>query len=467
MPDSASEGKVDLEQLLKSEAARASFQSFLQQQFCIENLNFYLAVEEYKLLTTEQQRRQLGRQIYERHFMPNSIEPVNIDNATCKGIMESIQTENFSADMYNLAQYQIYHLLKYDCWPRYLSSGGKAPTASEILADSKKDAACGGPTTSRKGNGSGASSARSTASTQLNTSSEKREKRKSFFRFLRRNNKEPSQENAPTPTCSAATNKPEPVPSGSGDYTEPYIGSVGELNLSLSPTTTKRRMTRERSVPAPSSRFSSAAPTDAAENEDDDSDSRSTSLHRKMRAMSSRESNNAAELPTSSAPTSAASRSPPSSARTTATYGSQKRASREGIVVADSSLTGTPTGITSRSKFITAASIDVPLSTTSKSGVDTSILCDEKEPCLSSSVAVTQQLDPARTTSSRSETTNHAPGGQQEQGTEAGGEPPARADFTRLPPIFASTVGSDKEPITPSDGMETSAGLQWQKADYV
>jgi hypothetical protein len=54
MPESASsEATVDLEKLLKSENARAPFQNFLQQQFCIENLNFYLAVEEYKLSCNE------------------------------------------------------------------------------------------------------------------------------------------------------------------------------------------------------------------------------------------------------------------------------------------------------------------------------------------------------------------------------------------------------------------------------
>ncbi|KAI6187753.1 RGS domain-containing protein [Aphelenchoides besseyi] len=451
MPDSAPEGKVDLEQLLKSETARASFQSFLQQQFCIENLNFYLAVEEYKLLTSEQQRRQLGRQIYERHFTPNSIEPVNIDNATCKGIMESIQTENYSQDMYNLAQYQIYHLLKYDCWPRYLSSGGKAPSASEILADSKKD----------KGNGSGASTARSTNSAQLNTSSEKREKRKSFFRFLRRNNKEPSQDNSSTATCSATPNKPEPGPSGSGVYTEPYAGSVGDLNLSLSPATTKRRMTRERSVP---SRSSTTPATEMLDNEDEDSDSRSPSLHRKTRAMSSRESNNISDLPSSPVQTSAT--SPTTTARLTATSthssSTQKRLSNQ--VLTSNKATGsatTPCSPTaSRTKYATGttSSIDVPDLTVHSSTVDTSILHDEKERFLRSSAAVMQQLDRLKASGNE---TNHAT-------TDVGTMNMRCSETTsRLPPLFTSAVGSGKETIPPSDNIEPTAGLQWQKADYV
>lgn len=48
--DDSEGGKTDveLENILKSENDRASFQQFLQQQFCAENLTFYLSVEEYR-----------------------------------------------------------------------------------------------------------------------------------------------------------------------------------------------------------------------------------------------------------------------------------------------------------------------------------------------------------------------------------------------------------------------------------
>lgn len=67
------------------------FQQFLQQQFCAENINFYLAVEEYKKISeTESDRRlDFGRQIYDRHFAANCIEPVNIDNSTSNHVSHS------------------------------------------------------------------------------------------------------------------------------------------------------------------------------------------------------------------------------------------------------------------------------------------------------------------------------------------------------------------------------------------
>ncbi|CAK5007376.1 unnamed protein product [Meloidogyne enterolobii] len=128
---------IDLEQVLRSEAARAPFHQFLQQQFCAENINFYLAVEEYRKIPEEELDRRLdfGRQIYDRHFAANCIEPVNIDNSTSNQIREAYKNNRFTATVYDVVQYQIFHLLKYDCWPRYLRAGGQL--TEEFGGDSK------------------------------------------------------------------------------------------------------------------------------------------------------------------------------------------------------------------------------------------------------------------------------------------------------------------------------------------
>uniref|UniRef100_A0A914E9M3 RGS domain-containing protein n=2 Tax=Acrobeloides nanus TaxID=290746 RepID=A0A914E9M3_9BILA len=126
-PIDAKEKHHDLEKILKNDQTRASFKEFLQQQFCAENLNFYLAVEDFKKIPDAdvQKRNRVGRQIFERHFTPNSPESVNIDNAASKAIREKVRQGLFTPDLYDAAQYQIFHLLKYDCWPRYLRSGGQ------------------------------------------------------------------------------------------------------------------------------------------------------------------------------------------------------------------------------------------------------------------------------------------------------------------------------------------------------
>uniref|UniRef100_A0A1I7SQN5 RGS domain-containing protein n=1 Tax=Bursaphelenchus xylophilus TaxID=6326 RepID=A0A1I7SQN5_BURXY len=417
MPDSATDDqKVDLEKLLKSETARAPFQNFLQQQFCIENLNFYLAVEEYRKLRDANKRSEFGRHIYERHFTPNSIEPVNIDNATSKGIIECIQNENYSEEMYDVAQYQIFHLLKYDVWPRYLNSGGKAPGKEP---EPKKE--CGG-SVKKSGPNSGSMSARSANSAQLNTSAEKREKRKSFFRFLRRN-KESSQDQSSDSCGPSTSSQCQILSSGVYGEGEPYAGSVGELNLSLSPAATKRRMTRERSVPAPTSRSVGNAPLGeggcSSAGEED-------TPPRKPRA------NNSPVMPAS--PLACSSKSIP---------------------------TTTPPTEADHNFHRSAAAV----ATTPPEPV-TSLLHDEKEPCSSCSnnaIRASAGTDNGACSPPPLFTGIPPPPPHDRTSSTSNLTP----TFPRLPALYTSAVRSDKETLTPSGDALHEPGLKWQKADYV
>uniref|UniRef100_A0A1I7TJP3 CULLIN_2 domain-containing protein n=1 Tax=Caenorhabditis tropicalis TaxID=1561998 RepID=A0A1I7TJP3_9PELO len=71
----------------------------------------------------------------------NSTEPVNIDNSTSKRIRETVESGAFPLDTYDVAQYQILHLLKYDCWPRFLRSTNNTQpsfTDEELAADDEE-----------------------------------------------------------------------------------------------------------------------------------------------------------------------------------------------------------------------------------------------------------------------------------------------------------------------------------------
>uniref|UniRef100_A0A8R1XVF2 RGS domain-containing protein n=1 Tax=Onchocerca volvulus TaxID=6282 RepID=A0A8R1XVF2_ONCVO len=124
---------TDVEKILHNELYRKPFQQFLEQQFCAENINFYMAVEDYRSIPDSdlEKRAEVARQIFERYFAPNGIESVNIDNSTSKSIRDAVMSEEFTPQLYDVAQYQIFHLLKYDCWPRYLRAGGVAPTFND------------------------------------------------------------------------------------------------------------------------------------------------------------------------------------------------------------------------------------------------------------------------------------------------------------------------------------------------
>jgi hypothetical protein len=59
---------------------------------------------------------------------------VNIDNSTAKSIKEAVMSGAFGADLYDVAQYQIFHLLKYDCWPRFLQWQSKFSSSAAANA---------------------------------------------------------------------------------------------------------------------------------------------------------------------------------------------------------------------------------------------------------------------------------------------------------------------------------------------
>uniref|UniRef100_A0A1I7VGZ5 RGS domain-containing protein n=1 Tax=Loa loa TaxID=7209 RepID=A0A1I7VGZ5_LOALO len=139
---------TDVEKILHNELYRKPFQQFLEQQFCAENINFYMAVEDYRSIPDSdlEKRAEVGRQIFERYFAPNGIEPVNIDNSTSKSIRDAVMSEDFTPQLYDVAQYQIFHLLKYDCWPRYLRAGGVAPTFDDDPDETSGTSTTGGST---------------------------------------------------------------------------------------------------------------------------------------------------------------------------------------------------------------------------------------------------------------------------------------------------------------------------------
>ncbi|EPB67182.1 regulator of G protein signaling domain protein [Ancylostoma ceylanicum] len=98
--------------VLRDPKLRQPFQLFLEQQFCAENLNFYVAVERFRDMqfnneSKASERASFARHIYERHFAANSTEPVNVDNSTSKRIRETMQGGKYPRNTFDLAQYQV------------------------------------------------------------------------------------------------------------------------------------------------------------------------------------------------------------------------------------------------------------------------------------------------------------------------------------------------------------------------
>ncbi len=100
----------------------------------MENINFYLSVESYHRTAAQAAAElgRLGKEIYERHFEQDCAEPINVDAATIHAITDAIKENHFDKDVFDVAQYQIFHLLKYDCWPRFLQWQAKFPSKAAL-----------------------------------------------------------------------------------------------------------------------------------------------------------------------------------------------------------------------------------------------------------------------------------------------------------------------------------------------
>ena len=144
------------------------FTEFLRQEFSHENIYFWSAAERYRLIEGDGDRsattrRAAARNILRRHLAPGAVDPINLDAATRLTLLSSLELtlEGPSANLLNdddgieeveitipsqnqststsasatptltpppqnlflQAQNQIYNLMKYDSYPRFLKSG--------------------------------------------------------------------------------------------------------------------------------------------------------------------------------------------------------------------------------------------------------------------------------------------------------------------------------------------------------
>lgn len=97
-----------------------SSQEFLKKEFSHENIYFWVACEKYRSLSSPTERTISARDIFERHLCLGALEPVNVDSharqATQDGLTDAAST------LFLQAQKQIFNLMKFDSYPRFLKS---------------------------------------------------------------------------------------------------------------------------------------------------------------------------------------------------------------------------------------------------------------------------------------------------------------------------------------------------------
>ncbi|XP_068077654.2 regulator of G-protein signaling 3 isoform X1 [Danio rerio] len=119
-PEEALKWAESLDTLLSHKYGLAVFRSFLQTEFSEENLDFWLACEEFKKIKSLSKMTSRAKKIFTEYISIQSCKEVNLDSYTREHIKENM--ENICADCFDLAQSRIFGLMERDSYPRFLRS---------------------------------------------------------------------------------------------------------------------------------------------------------------------------------------------------------------------------------------------------------------------------------------------------------------------------------------------------------
>ena len=109
-----------LDNLLRDPIGVEVFRDFLITQICVENLDFWLAVEKYKSLQTPIEIGLHKSAIFQKFIHDRAPSQVNLEEKLRREILTNLQLPDTS--LFNEAQKQVYHILTYDCYPRFKRS---------------------------------------------------------------------------------------------------------------------------------------------------------------------------------------------------------------------------------------------------------------------------------------------------------------------------------------------------------
>ncbi|XP_075146307.1 regulator of G-protein signaling loco-like isoform X2 [Haematobia irritans] len=111
---------ISFEHLLEDTAGLATFAQFLKLEFSAENIYFWTSCERYKNTENVNERQVQAKQIFGKYLSSSGSEPVNLDSHTRNISEEDLQKAD--KDLFLKAQKQIFHLMKFDSYQRFIRS---------------------------------------------------------------------------------------------------------------------------------------------------------------------------------------------------------------------------------------------------------------------------------------------------------------------------------------------------------
>ncbi|XP_067354070.1 regulator of G-protein signaling 5 isoform X1 [Channa argus] len=109
----------NLEILLSSKSGLQAFYSFLRLEFSEENLEFWLACEDYRVSPSHLLKTKASS-IYSQFINPDAPQEVNLDSETHEALLSVMDSP--CADTFHKAQQRIFSLMSKDSFPRFLRS---------------------------------------------------------------------------------------------------------------------------------------------------------------------------------------------------------------------------------------------------------------------------------------------------------------------------------------------------------
>ncbi|AWP10547.1 putative regulator of G-protein signaling 21-like [Scophthalmus maximus] len=111
---------LTLEKLLRDKKCLAAFQTYLQSEFSDENLEFWLACEDFRSTASPDNLHWKAEEIYEEFIRPAACREINVDHHIRENIKKSLEKPSLSC--FDEAQKHVYLLMERDSCPRFLHS---------------------------------------------------------------------------------------------------------------------------------------------------------------------------------------------------------------------------------------------------------------------------------------------------------------------------------------------------------
>ncbi|XP_019713656.1 regulator of G-protein signaling 8 isoform X1 [Hippocampus comes] len=109
----------------------AAFRAFLETEFSDENIEFWMACEDYKKLKSSSKLLSKANRIFKEFIDVQAPREINIDHETRDITKANMHSP--SPCCFDQAQHKIYMLMAKDCYPRFLRS----PAFRDLVSEAK------------------------------------------------------------------------------------------------------------------------------------------------------------------------------------------------------------------------------------------------------------------------------------------------------------------------------------------